>query len=91
SLDVAPAGMVINAATGLIEWTPTAAQVGAHGVTLRVTDARGQSATQSFSVTVAANGAPVAANDSDSTTFGYRVRDRAGAVSNVATVTVAVR
>ena len=54
SLDVAPAGMVINAATGLIQWTPTAAQVGARAVTLRVTDAQGQFATQSFSVTVAA-------------------------------------
>ena len=71
SLDVAPAGMVINAATGLIEWIPAAGQVGVHGVTLRVTDGRGQSTTQSFSVTVTApNRAPVAANDSYSTSSG---------------------
>jgi hypothetical protein len=66
SLDAAPDGMGINASTGLITWTPTAAQAGANPVTVRVTD-NGQtenppgtlvddfkSATQSFTITVGA-------------------------------------
>ncbi len=34
----APVGAVIDAATGLFTWTPTAAQVGARSMTLRATD-----------------------------------------------------
>jgi hypothetical protein len=49
-----PAGMAINAATGLIGWTPTAQ--GTFGVTVRATDPGGKFATQSFSVTVARSG-----------------------------------
>jgi serine protease AprX len=71
SLDVAPAGMSINAATGLIEWTPRSDQVGTHAVTVRVNDARGKFATQTFNVTVAMpNLAPAASNDSYSTPSG---------------------
>lgn len=66
SLDVSPAGMTLSA-TGLVEWTPTNAQALAgapHDVTVRVTDAGGLFATQSFQVTVAnVNDAPIAAND----------------------------
>ena len=65
SLDKAPAGMSIDAASGLITWTPGAAQVGANAVGVRVADATGLSATQTFSITViSANRAPVAGNDS---------------------------
>jgi RHS repeat-associated protein len=51
-LDMAPAGMVINAATGLISWTPTRDQVGLNDVMVRVNDARRASATQFFQVVV---------------------------------------
>jgi len=54
ALDTAPAGMTIDAATGLIQWTPTAAQVGDHAVTARAQDPGGLFATQAFSIRVAA-------------------------------------
>ena len=50
-LDVYPAGMIIDANTGVISWTPTMEQLGNNGVTVRVTDADG-SAVQSYNVTV---------------------------------------
>ena len=52
SLDVSPAGMSINASTGLIIWTPTNAQVGEHTVTVKVDDGNGGYDTQTFIVTV---------------------------------------
>ncbi|MCU7935406.1 MAG: VCBS repeat-containing protein, partial [Candidatus Thiodiazotropha sp. (ex Dulcina madagascariensis)] len=52
ALDAAPAGMVIDTATGLINWTPAMAQVGLQGVIVRVGDGKGGFATQSYSVTV---------------------------------------
>ena len=59
SLTQAPAGMTINASTGLIAWTPTSTQTGGQAVTARVADPGGLAATQSFTVTVAsANVAP---------------------------------
>lgn len=65
SLTQAPAGMTIDAATGLITWTPGAAQVGMQAVTVKVADAPGLSASQSYAISVAsANVAPVAGNDS---------------------------
>ena len=51
-LDMAPTGMVINAATGLISWTPTRDQVGLNEVMVRVNDARRASATQFFQIVV---------------------------------------
>jgi hypothetical protein len=45
--------MGINSATGLITWTPTAGQVGANNVTVRVADPKSLFATQSFTITVA--------------------------------------
>ena len=53
SLATAPVGMDINAATGLITWTPAAGQVGANHVTVRVADPKSLFATQSFTITVA--------------------------------------
>ncbi|MBX3714257.1 MAG: tandem-95 repeat protein, partial [Lysobacter sp.] len=55
SLATSPVGMSIDAATGLIAWTPTTAQSGNHPVLLVVTDAEGASDQQSFTVTVAAS------------------------------------
>ncbi len=54
SLTTAPAGMTIDSVSGVISWTPTAAQVGTQSVTVQVDDGNGGSATQSFSIGVAA-------------------------------------
>jgi cytochrome c peroxidase len=54
-----PAGMTVNQATGLISWVPSSIQVGVSTVKARVTDAGGLYATQTFSMTVAANLPPV--------------------------------
>jgi YD repeat-containing protein len=59
SLTTAPAGMSINAASGLIQWTPNAGQIGSHAVTIRVQDQGGLFAPQSFLVVVAATPVPV--------------------------------
>ena len=56
SLDDAPAGMTIDPATGLISWTPATGQAGDHAVTVRVTDAGGLSASQTFTITVTPGG-----------------------------------
>lgn len=53
SLTNPPAGMTISA-TGLMQWTPTEAQVGTQAVAVQVQDQGGLIATQSYSVTVAA-------------------------------------
>lgn len=52
TLLTAPAGMAINVATGLIQWTPVIAQIGNHNVRVVVTDAAGASAEQLYTVTV---------------------------------------
>lgn len=54
SLDAAPAGMTINAATGLIQWFPLTGQVGNNNVTVRVRDVSNASVTQSFTIAVIA-------------------------------------
>ena len=60
SLDVAPAGMTIDATTGEISWTPDNSQVGNNDVTVRVTDSDGLSDAQSFTISVAnTNDAPI--------------------------------
>ncbi len=53
SLTIKPTGMTIDAATGLIEWTPTSAQAGANDVAVRVADNSSvpASQTQSFTIT----------------------------------------
>lgn len=47
-----PAGAVVNATTGTIAWTPTAAQTGTQQFQVSATDAAGNVLTQSFSVAV---------------------------------------
>jgi len=54
SLTVAPTGMTIDPASGLIAWTPAGDQVGTHAVKVLVSDSSGASNTQSFDVVVAA-------------------------------------
>ena len=51
-LPESPEGMSIDAATGRILWTPTAEQAGHQHVTLRVSDASGASATQTWDIDV---------------------------------------
>ncbi len=58
-LDDAPAGMTINPATGVIQWTPTNDDVGESSVSVRAQDAGGLFDTQSFVIDVAnVNDAP---------------------------------
>jgi hypothetical protein len=52
TLTTAPAGMQLVDPPGLLAWTPTAAQVGPHPVTLQVSDGRGGLAVQDFVVVV---------------------------------------
>ena len=54
-LSVFPAAMAISS-TGLVTWTPGSS--GTFAVTVRVTDGRGGSKTQSFNIVVASNGLP---------------------------------
>lgn len=56
SLIEAPAGMQINAQTGLIDFVSDSAQLGTHTVTVKVTDAPGLSDTQSFQLSVVEQG-----------------------------------
>ena len=48
----APAGMTIDAVTGLVEWTPSTSDVGAHTVVVRVADSHGGTADQTFALQV---------------------------------------
>jgi len=52
-LGESPAGMSIDAGTGVINWVPDVAQVGFHTVTVVATDSYGFSDQQSFSINVA--------------------------------------
>ena len=52
SLEAAPEGMTIHATTGLIQWTASAEQMGAHEVVAVASDNRGGSTRQAFTVTV---------------------------------------
>ena len=58
SLDSAPAGMAIDASSGLIQWTPDGTQVGDNAVTVRADDGNGGFATQSYTIDVAAGNQP---------------------------------
>ncbi len=64
ALDIAPAGMTVDSASGLVQWTPGAVQLGINPVTASVADPGGQSAQISFVVTVQELPiAPVAVDD----------------------------
>jgi len=47
-----PTGMTINSQTGQISWTPAANQTGSQAVSINVSDGKGGSDSQSFSITV---------------------------------------
>jgi hypothetical protein len=51
--------MIIDSATGLVQWTPVLAQVGSHPVSVRVDDNIGAAAVQSYNITVLATNPPV--------------------------------
>jgi len=70
TLEIAPTGMTINAASGVIAWAPTVTEVGEHTVTVKAADNRGAYATQSYTlfVTEEPNNAPQI-----TTTPGYGV------------------
>ena len=59
SLSAAPAGMTINAVSGVVSWTPTSAQAGAVTVSVVAQNARG-SDEQTFTIDVADKIAPTA-------------------------------
>jgi hypothetical protein len=48
----APEGMIINALTGIINWTPQDANVGINQIVVQVTDNHSANTTQSFTITV---------------------------------------
>jgi hypothetical protein len=52
SFTTSPAGMTINSSTGVIQWTPTNAQVGDNAVVVEVQDQAAATDTQSFTITV---------------------------------------
>jgi hypothetical protein len=54
SLATAPSGMTIDANTGVISWTPASTQLGLHNVAVHVSDVRGGSAEQRYTVSVIA-------------------------------------
>jgi hypothetical protein len=68
SLDVSPSGMTIGADTGLVQWTPTASQIGNHTVTVRVEDPTLLFDTQTFALEVLSAGNPPEITSSPVTT-----------------------
>ncbi|MGA1840051.1 MAG: PKD domain-containing protein [bacterium] len=52
TLEIAPPGMTIDSASGLIEWTPGSSDIGDHTIKVKVTDPSAASDTQEYSLTV---------------------------------------
>lgn len=52
NLGINPAGMTIDAQTGLIQWTPEASQLGVHEVEVQVRDSQGSVSTQTYQLEV---------------------------------------
>ncbi|OMH39304.1 putative Ig domain-containing protein [Motiliproteus sp. MSK22-1] len=78
SLSAGPAGMTV-ASNGTLSWTPTAAQLGSHSVTLQADNSYG-SDSQSYSITVTAAVAPL--NFNNETLGSYTTsQDLAGTVT----------
>jgi len=62
SLDQAPAAMILDPVSGVLEWVPAPSDIGAHPVTVRATDADGRFDQASFTVVVVdQNSAPLLA------------------------------
>jgi YD repeat-containing protein/probable HAF family extracellular repeat protein len=68
SLDVAPTGMSIDADSGDIRWTPAPNQIGSNEVAIRVLDAQGAYATQTYTITVRSVNVPPGINSTPPTT-----------------------
>jgi RHS repeat-associated protein len=77
SLDAAPPGMTINAASGLVNWPVTSREAGDHNVTVRAQDPQGASDTQSYTLTILNRNQPPVVNAGD---------DRAVSVNGTATL-----
>ncbi|MEM6469374.1 MAG: choice-of-anchor C family protein [Planctomycetota bacterium] len=71
SLGDAPAGMSIDAVSGVIRWTPTTDQIGGHDVLVEVSDGV-STAIQTYRVVVVSSDDPVAPNDPTQGTKGNR-------------------
>jgi hypothetical protein len=85
----APDGMTIDPRTGNVTWQTDAGDIGDHAIQVRVTDERGLSATQDFTLTVSADTeAPVVVilQSSHFTNAGTEVTFRVLATDNVAVV-----
>ncbi|HUP78500.1 MAG TPA: peptidylprolyl isomerase, partial [Pirellula sp.] len=54
ALENAPAGLTVNATTGVLSWSPIESQIGPQTANLRLTDAAGNSQTQTISIAVGA-------------------------------------
>jgi RHS repeat-associated protein len=63
-----PAGMTIDAPSGFLQWTPTAAQVGANGVSVAALDPADGAGRQDFTIAVIAADQPPAITSSPVTT-----------------------
>ena len=59
SLDQAPAGMMLDPATGALEWLPTSGDLGMQPVVVRATNASGRFDVESFTLAVSENQPPV--------------------------------
>ncbi len=57
-LSQAPTGMTINDQTGVIQWSPTASEIGSYLVVVQADDNKGGMAQQSYSLNIANNNAP---------------------------------
>ncbi|MCC7333737.1 MAG: putative Ig domain-containing protein [Pirellulaceae bacterium] len=71
-LEEAPAGMTIDAQTGVIRWRPTAQQIDTYDVTIVARDPSGAVGRQSYQVVVALGTDLVDPNDPDGPTFANR-------------------
>jgi hypothetical protein len=58
TLSAAPAGMAIDAASGIINWVPAATEIGTHRVTVAVSDGVGNVARQTYALKVQAANQP---------------------------------
>ena len=68
ALESGPSGMAVNAETGLVLWTPTAADVGFHDISVSATDPEDGVKVQNFQLEVVASVPPFVFTDADELT-----------------------
>ena len=77
SLDSAPQGLTVDATTGLVQWTPTQANIGSDSVAVRIDDSKGGINIHRYLLTVLnTNDLPIISSTPDTTAledspFGY--------------------